>query len=242
MRPASVGGELSGEHEGARVAPRYQRNLGSLGRAAQGRLFAAHILVVGLGGLGGYVIEQLARCGVGQITGVDPDVFDATNLNRQLLATTSTLGQHKVAAARDRLALVNPDCRFCGIVGRHPEVPETVWAAVDLVFDCLDSIEDRLDLAARCTLTGRTLIHGAVAGWYGQVAVVWPGQDTVRMLYPQSGPGWEQDLGTPPFTVGLTGSLMVAQGIKVLSGTASPSHRQVDFLDIREGRWCQTVL
>jgi molybdopterin-synthase adenylyltransferase len=230
-----------GEHAGAPIAVRYQRNLGTLGRAAQQRLHAAHVLVVGLGGLGGHVLEQLARCGVGRITGVDPDVFDETNLNRQLLATTVNLGQHKVVAARERVALVNPGCTFAGIIGRHPEVPEAVWSAVDLVFDCLDTIPDRLDLAARCTCTGRTLIHGAVAGWYGQVAVVLPGQDTVRMLYPETGPGWERDLGTPPFTVGLTGSLMVAQGVKVLSGTAVPSDRRVEFLDIREGRWLQTA-
>ena len=242
MSPESVHGDIVGDHGGAPVAARYRRNLGALRRAVQERLFASHALVVGLGGLSGHVIEQLARCGVGRITGVDPDVFDETNLNRQLLATTATLGQHKVAAARERLALVNPDCIFAGIIGRHPEVPEIVWSTVDLVFECLDNIADRLDLAARCMRMDRTLIHGAVAGWYGQVAVVWPGQDTVRLLYPEFGPGWERDLGTPPFTVGLVGSLMVAQGIKVLSGSAAPSSRRVDFLDIRECRRVQTAV
>jgi molybdopterin/thiamine biosynthesis adenylyltransferase len=203
-------------------------------------LFSAHALVVGLGGLGGHVVEQLARCGVGRITAVDPDVFDETNLNRQLLATTASLGRPKVEAARERLAVVNPTCAFTGVVGRHPDVPDAVWVAVDIVFDCLDSIADRLDLAGICARKGRTLVHGAVAGWCGQVAVVWLGQDVLTAIYPEIGPGWERDLGTPPFTVALTASLMVAQGIKVLIDVPIPRDRRVEIIDLRETRWLTT--
>ena len=223
-------------------AARYRRNLGTLGTDGQARLLASHGLVVGLGGLGGYVAEQLARGGLGRITGVDPDVFDETNLNRQLLATVATLGRRKVDAARERAAIINPACVFTGVAGRHSDVPEAVWSTVDIVFDCLDTIADRLDLADTCARKTRILIHGAVAGWYGQVAVVWPGQDVLATIYPERGPGWEQDLGTPPFTVALTASLMVAQGIKVLIGAPMPRDRRVEFLDLREGRWLTTSL
>ena len=226
----------------AHEAPRYRRNLGALGAEGQTRLLASHGLVVGLGGLGGYVVEQLARGGLGRITGVDPDVFDETNLNRQLLATVATLGWRKVDAARERAAIINPTCVFTGVAGRHSDVPEAVWSTVDIVFDCLDTIADRLDLADTCARQTRILIHGAVAGWYGQVAVVWPGQHTLGTLYPKAGPGWEQELGTPPFTVALTASLMVAQGIKVLIGAPMPRDRRVEFLDLREGRWLTTFL
>ncbi len=240
-RAIDPGGVMVGQAD-TRTAARYQRNLGSLGPEGQGRLLASHALVVGLGGLGGHVVEQLARCGVGQITGMDPDVFDETNLNRQLLATSSSLGQRKVEAARERVTLVNPTCTFTGIPRCHRDVPEAQWTTVDIVFDCLDSIRDRLDLADLCACRGRVLVHGAVAGWYGQVAVLWPDQAVLATLYPQTGPGWEQELGAPPFTVALTASLMVAQGIKVLIGAPVPRDRRVEFLDLREGRWLTTLL
>ncbi len=226
----------------AHTLARYRRNLGTLGPDGQTCLFASHALVVGLGGLGGYVVEQLARCGVGRITGVDPDVFDESNLNRQLLATTATLGRRKVDGAQERIALVNPACTFAGVAGCHRDISDAVWAGVDIVFDCLDSIADRLDLAGICARTERVLIHGAVAGWYGQVAVVWPGQDVLGAIYPQTTPGWEQDLGTPPFTVALTAGLMVAQGIKVLIGAPVPRDGRLEFLDLWESRWLTTFL
>jgi molybdopterin/thiamine biosynthesis adenylyltransferase len=225
-----------------RMAARYRRNLGTLSPEGQGRLLASHALVAGLGGLGGHVVEQLARCGVGQITGVDPDVFDETNLNRQLLATTASLGRRKVEVAQERVNLLNPACAFTTIAGRHRDVPETLRATVDIAFDCLDSVADRLDLAGVCARTSRVLVHGAVAGWYGQVAVVWPRQNVLAALYPQTGLGWEQDLGAPPFTVALTASLMVTQGIKLLIGAPVPCDRRVEFLDLWESRWLTTTL
>lgn len=223
-------------------SPRYRRNLGALGREGQARLLAGHAVVVGLGGLGGHVLDQLARCGVGRITGVDPDVFDETNLNRQLLATAGTLGRRKVDAARERVAAVNPACAFTPVPGRHRDVPASVWGAAGVVFDCLDSIPDRLDLAAVCARAGRPLVHGAVAGWYGQVAVAWPGQDVMAAVYPRAEPGWERELGCPPFTVAVTAGLMVAHGVRILAGLPLPRERRVEFLDLRENRWRSTTL
>jgi molybdopterin-synthase adenylyltransferase len=241
--------EVAGSEPGGAVsdpdavhAARYRRNLGTLGVAGQGRLLASHALVVGLGGLGGYVVEQLARSGLGRITGVDPDVFDETNLNRQLLATVATLGRRKVDAARERIASINPACVFTGVAGRHSDVSETLWSTANIVFDCLDAIADRLDLADACARQTRILIHGAVAGWYGQVAVVWPGQPTLKTLYPSTGPGWEQEVGTPSFTVGLAASLMVAQGVKVMIGESLSRDPRVEFIDLRESHWLTTTL
>ncbi|MBP1774591.1 MAG: moaE [candidate division NC10 bacterium] len=241
--------ELAGKEPGRAVsrpdnvhAARYQRNLGTLGVAGQGRLLASHALVVGLGGLGGYVVEQLARSGVGRITGVDPDRFEETNLNRQLLATLDTLGSRKVDAAQKRIASVNPACVFTGVMGRHRDISQAVWSTVDIGFDCLDSIADRLDLADICARNACILIHGAVAGWYAQVAVVWPGQPTLKSLYPSTGPGWEQEIGTPPFTVGLAASLMVAQGVKIMIGESIARSPRVEFIDLRESHWLTTSL
>ena len=87
---------------------RYQRNRQTITASQQLTLFRSRVAVVGCGGLGGYVIEELGRLGVGTIVAIDPDRFEEHNLNRQLLSTPATLGQAKVAAAAERLATINP--------------------------------------------------------------------------------------------------------------------------------------
>ena len=82
-----------------------------LGQPNLDRLTSAHVLVVGLGGVGGYAAEQLCRAGVGHLTLVDGDTVSETNLNRQLIALRSTIGQPKAVLFRDRFRDINPDCQ-----------------------------------------------------------------------------------------------------------------------------------
>ena len=214
---------------------RYQRNLGTLGLDGQRALFSSRIVIVGLGGLGGQVLEQMARAGVGHITGIDPDIFEPSNLNRQLLSDVNSLGAFKVERAKQRIRQVNPETVFFGISKRHIEAYEDVWAGADLVFDCLDSIKDRLSLAQICSNAGCTLIHGAIAGWYGQVAIVRPGSRLLTRLYPDTGPGLEKELGTPPFTAALCASLMVAEAVKTICGINQNQQDRVTYVDLHDG-------
>src|SRR5512133_248942 len=87
---------------------RYQRNRQAISAEQQRILFHSRVAVIGCGGLGGYVIEELARLGVGTIIAIDPDVFEEHNLNRQLLSSPATLGRAKVEAAAARIAEINP--------------------------------------------------------------------------------------------------------------------------------------
>ena len=82
-----------------------------LGAESFQRLNQSHVAVVGLGAVGGYAVEALARTGVGRLTVVDFDILQPTNINRQILALESTLGRSKVAAAADRISDINPSCR-----------------------------------------------------------------------------------------------------------------------------------
>jgi len=227
--------------EKACVPRRYQRNLGSLGTAGQKRLLESRVIVVGLGGVGGYVLEELARAGVGQIVGVDPDVLDETNLNRQLLADQDNLGKKKVDEAKKRLERVNESVEFAGYAASLDELSDEILRGADLVFDCLDNVENRLKLADRCSDAGVVLVHGAIAGWYGQVAVVCPGDGTLEKAYRRKqSSGIEQNLGNPPFTAALAASLMVAEGVKVLTGKSSNKKAKLLFFDLLEDEW-QTI-
>ena len=200
---------------------RYQRNRQTISTRQQLTLFRSRVAVIGCGGLGGYVLEQLARLGVGTIVAVDPDVFEEHNLNRQLLATPETLGRAKVAAAKARIAEINPAVNV--IPHRTAYAPENggeLLQGADLVIDALDSISARLDLADSCAELGLPLVHGAIGGWYGQVTTQYPGDDTLQQIYRhwQEGKGVEQQLGNPAFTPATVASIQVAEACKVLLG------------------------
>jgi len=218
------------------VPCRYQRNLGSIGVDGQRKLLGKKVIIVGLGGLGGYVLEELARAGVGQITGVDPDVFDETNLNRQLLCEEGNLGKEKVSEAQKHLQKINKAVEFEGFAVSLDKLGDETWSKADLVFDCLDNIADRLKLANKCSAANVPLVHGAIAGWYGQVGVVRPGAEMLAKIY-KSHKGVEENTGTPPFTAAVAASVMAAKGIKLLTRPDSTRKEEMLLFDLLEDDW-----
>lgn len=198
---------------------RYQRNRNMMDAADQARLFASRVAVIGCGGLGGYVIEELARLGVGEIVAIDPDVFEEHNLNRQILSTPATLGLPKVEAARLRVQEVNPAVTVTAVqdtfcLARGAKMLEGAAVAVD----ALDSIPYRLELAEVCGEVGIPMVHGAIGGWYGHVATQFPGEETVQAIYRhyREGKGIEQQLGNPAFTPAVVASFEAAEVLKIL--------------------------
>ncbi|MBT8407921.1 MAG: ThiF family adenylyltransferase, partial [Deltaproteobacteria bacterium] len=125
---------------------RYEANAGTLGSEGQKKLLQSKALVAGLGGLGGHVVEQLARCGVGELMGVDADQFDETNLNRQLFSDLNSIGLDKTEAARNRVAKINDAVEFHSFACKLEDLETNVYDGVNLIFDCLDSIPSRLHL------------------------------------------------------------------------------------------------
>lgn len=131
-----------------------------LGSDAMDTLRKCRVAVFGVGGVGGYVVEALARCGVGAIDIVDNDIVDITNLNRQVVALRSNVGQEKVDVCRRRILEINPDCR----VTTHsmfylPENADSIdLADYDYVVDCIDTVSAKLELARRCHELGTPLL------------------------------------------------------------------------------------
>jgi len=122
-----------------------------VGSDALERLQNAHVLVVGLGGVGSFAAEFLARSGVGRLTIVDGDVVDPTNRNRQLQALSSTHGQKKAWLMRDRILDINPECVVNAIDSfLDPEAMRNLLrsAKVDFALDCIDSVQPKLNFIA----------------------------------------------------------------------------------------------
>jgi len=200
---------------------RYLRNHDAISESEQAILATKRVLVVGCGGLGGMVIECLARIGVGHLRVVDGDVFEESNLNRQLLSSTMNLGRPKVLAAQQRIMAVNPLVEVDAVqADLAAENAMELLAGCDVAVDCLDNIPARLVLQQAAKVAGVPVVHGAVAGWLGRICVIQPGEDLLSLLYPnpEEAQGEERQRGTLSFTAALTASWQAAETVKLLLG------------------------
>lgn len=216
---------------------RYSRNLNSISPEEQQTLSEKSVCIIGCGGLGGGVIENLVRIGVGRLTVVDGDVFDASNLNRQVLSNEGNIGKLKAEEASAQMKDINSEiivspigCRIneencSGIIKNH-----------DLVIDAVDNIEARLILEDACEKEKITLIHGAIAGWNGQVAVVRPGERLIHNIYQDfdgdEKTGDEVVTGNPSFTPAVISGLQAAEAIKVLLGKETALNNKLLMVDL----------
>ncbi|MBQ7858218.1 MAG: tRNA threonylcarbamoyladenosine dehydratase [Oscillospiraceae bacterium] len=131
-----------------------------LGNAAMERLKQARVAVFGIGGVGGYTVEALARSGVGTIDVIDSDTVSLTNLNRQILATHATIGMKKVDAAKERILAINPEC----VVNTHGVfyTPETAdafdFSEYDYIVDAIDTVTGKLCIIERAVAVGTPVI------------------------------------------------------------------------------------
>ena len=197
--------------------PRYQRNLPALTEAECNLLRTKRVLVVGCGGLGGHLIDQLARIGIGAIRAVDGDVFEPSNLNRQLLSRIPLLGVSKARAAADHIAKVNPDIQVEAVEDfMTRQKVHSLIADCDIVLDALDNIPSRRLLSAACSEAGIPYIYGAIHGWVAQAAVDMPGQRLIEKIYPEGAAF--RDKSSLSFTPGLCASLQTALCVKLLVG------------------------
>lgn len=148
------------------VAPLYQRTQILMGDAGIRRLGAAHILVAGLGGVGSFAAEALARAGVGRLTLADHDVVTGSNLNRQLLALMSTLGRPKAQLMAERIQDINPDCQVT-LIQRFlapDDMPALLDGGFDQVLDAIDSLSSKVELIAAAMGQGVPIASSMGAG------------------------------------------------------------------------------
>lgn len=195
----------------------YERNIPALSEQECLLLHKKKVLVAGCGGLGGYIIELLARIGVGGIICVDGDVFDKSNLNRQLLSEVPLLGKSKAEAARERVQRINPrlDVQTIPVFLDENNASDLI-SGCDAVLDGLDSIPARRILAKACADANIPFIHGAIRGWVAQAAVSMPGDGLIERLYPENTS--VSDKSVLSFTPSLCASMQVSLCTKLLCG------------------------
>lgn len=218
------------------VKKRYSRNFKALSEEDMKRLYESKVCVVGCGGLGGYIIEMLARIGVGHITAIDGDVFDETNLNRQLLSNVKNIGYSKALEAKKRIELVNPDVTINPVSTMIDDTNAfDILKGHDVVVDALDNINSRRLIQQYSSKLDIPMVHGAIAGFYGQVTTIFPEDNTLDILYSnncQLNKGIEKELGNPSFTPPLIASIEVAEVIKILLNKGKLLRKKVLFIDL----------
>ncbi len=223
---------------------RYSRQimLPQMGMEGQQRLLDSRVLIVGLGGLGSPVAMYLAAAGVGELVLLDYDKVDLSNLQRQIIHDTSSIGQPKVESAANAIAALNPECRVDAVNQLLDEAALTEQVArVDLVLDCCDNFQTRFTVNQACVEHRKPLVSGAAIRMEGQLALFsgQPGDPCYHCLYGIEGELEEtcSENGVLSPLVGVIGSMQAVEAIKVLAGFGQPLFGKLALFDAMRGDW-----
>lgn len=219
---------------------RYKRNIPAITETDQKKLKDKTVAVAGCGGLGGFVIEALARLGIGKLKLIDADCFSESNLNRQLYAAEGNLGEGKADAAQKRIRLINSEIRTEAIAEMiTKQNAEEILSGCDLCIDALDNIEGRLVLEDVCSRLGIYLIHGAIEGWNAQISCIAPKDGTLKKIYGQIDAEQRAAAENDPvpsvlsFTAEFAAGLEAAEAIKVLTGCGEKLESRLLIADLK---------
>lgn len=191
-------------------------------------------LIVGLGGLGGFIANALTRLGASHLVLVDNDVFEEANLNRQLFSNEAAINKPKVDVVKNELLKINPKMRIDPFVNEIQDIAhDKVIREVDIVFDAVDNIKTRLWLEDFTTELNIPLVHGAIGGWYGEVAIVTPGSNMLHSLYGKKEKGIEKTLGSPTFIPPIIANLMVTECVKWMHNMEGTLINKLLFIDVK---------
>lgn len=224
---------------------RYGRHilLPQIGIEGQERLARAHVLIVGLGGLGSPVGMYLAASGIGRLTLADDDSVELSNLQRQIVHTTASLGEAKVESAQRSLRALNPDIEIVTLRERlKGDALERAVADADVVVDGSDNFATRFALNAACVRQRRPLVSGAVIRTEGQVTVFAPGRPgspCYRCLYQETNEPGEPcaERGVLAPVAGIIGSVQATEALKILLGMGETLVGRLLVLDALTMQW-----
>ena len=220
------------------VPMRYLRNMGTVGMEGQLKLLRSTVAVCGAGGLGGTVIELLARQGVGHLVIIDNGRFVENNLNRQIMSDEGVLRKSKVKVAAGRVRRINSavEVKALNTYIDDCSVDELLTGA-DAVVDALDSLDTRLVVEAACRRFKIPFVHGAIAGFGGQLMTVLPGDKGLAAIYGpgQEAHGIEAITGNPPATPAIIAAWEVQEVVKLITGIGTPLRNRLLLLDFTDG-------
>jgi molybdopterin-synthase adenylyltransferase len=225
---------------------RYSRHilLDELGIEAQQRFLDAHALVVGAGGLGSPAAMYLAAAGVGTLTLIDGDTVDLTNLQRQILHSTASVGVAKVESGRATIARLNPDVHVETVNARADDALLDLWVPrATVVLDCTDNFATRHAINRACVRHRVPLVSGAALRFDGQISTFDPRDDAspcYACVFPPDQPFEEvacSTMGVFAPTVGIIGTMQAAEALRVIAGIGQTLVGRLTMLDSYAMDW-----
>jgi molybdopterin/thiamine biosynthesis adenylyltransferase len=225
---------------------RYSRHilLDELGIEGQEKISAAHVLMIGAGGLGSPLALYLASAGVGTLTIIDDDEVDLTNLQRQIVHTEARVGHNKAQSAKVTLSALNPHITITAINERaDAQRLAQLVAAADVVVDCCDNFETRHAVNRACVAAKKPLVSGAAVRFDGQITTFdsrQTGAPCYHCLFGEDGDANDSPCATfgvfAPL-VGIIGAAQAAETLKVITGCGEVLHGRLQLYDARSARW-----
>lgn len=222
------------------VPRRYLRNIGTVGLGGQIKLLQSTVAVAGAGGLGGSVLELLARQGVGRLIIIDNDRFTEQDLNRQIMCTEDNLGQYKVTVAAKRVGEINSAVTVTTfrerLTGKNAQ---RLLSGARIAVDGLDNLPSRLAVEQACRQLAIPYVYGAIAGLGGQLMTISPEDVGLSAIYgsaydtmPEQ--GIEIEIGIPAATPAMVAALQVQEVVKIITGVGEPARHRILMVDARE--------
>ena len=222
---------------------RYRRQVSLFGTSNQEKLLGAHVAVIGAGGLGSPALLYLAGAGVGPITLIDDDHVDLSNLHRQVIHPEASVGELKAESAAERMRALNPSVDVSVVAERlNWANAVSVLDGADVVLDGTDNFDTRHIASHACARLGIPHVWASILGYEAQMSVFWAGH----------GPIYEDIFPAPPGVgvvpncaqagvlgpvVGVVGSAMAMEALKILTGVGSPLVGKLGYFDALTGMW-----
>lgn len=208
----------------------FEKNFEFLTAEEVSRIRKTKAAVVGLGALGQMAAQELVRAGFEELILVDGDCMDPGNLNRQLYADILTMGQPKTQVVCERLGDISPRLKITEHTEfLNPENGERLLKGADLLLDCVDNIPTKQYLEKLAGALEIPLIHGAVEGWCGQAAVIFPGERLMEVLYQNK---VEQETSALVMTVNVIASVQAAEALKIAAGRECALRQKIFCADL----------
>ncbi len=211
---------------------RYQDNYGVIDSKIYNKIHQQVILIVGLGGLGGYLANGFARLGVKKIILVDHDRFETKNLNRQLFSTSENLKRFKVSIVKEAIDSINPNVEVTAIEHQVQSIEDHHFIGVDWIVDAVDDIETKCYLEALCHRFNKPLLHGAIGGWFGQIGIIESHRRILKQLYERKQNGAEMSQKSPTFIPGVVAHMMLAEWVKYHINKHNSLTNSILFIDL----------
>jgi len=219
---------------------RYLRNTGTIGLDGQTKLLRSTVAIVGAGGLGGTIIELLARQGIGHLIIIDNDRFSEQDLNRQLMSTEENLGEYKAIVTAKRAGQINSAITVTTFVEKFTEEnAHRLLKSAGVVADGLDDLPSRFAVEKACRDLKIPYVYGTIAGFSGQLMTIFPEDAGLSCIYGSSDSfpekGLEVKIGNPSATPAIIAAWQVQEIVKIITGIGEPIRNRLLVLDAIEG-------